>query len=391
MRLIVVGCGDVGADVKLAGWFNRRFRIVAAVDPDIRKAEWLLGMGLFGWRRRAQVFAEFARDEGSRPGGPGHPADLRRAGADQARGGGQPPAGGQHSPGGQPRAGGPPQARAFTSLEEALENVAAEAVHLGVPHDLHEPMCRQVAAAGLPMLSEKPLAHTVESGRRIVEFAERADVQIGINYQYRYDPNIGRLAAAAREGSFGEIRLLRVLVPWNRDDGYFTHSSWHASKSRAGGGTLITQGSHLLDAALWITDDRAARAHAATRTTRPAAGEVEDLAVGIVELARGGIIEIASTMSVYPEQPLRIEIYGSRGSAEYAVGGRLRVRGCRLPKVTPAAPGLHPTFRSLEGFRRWIAGGAEYLCTARDALATLGVVHALYQAAESGRAQEVSA
>ncbi|MFW5728975.1 MAG: Gfo/Idh/MocA family protein [Spirochaetota bacterium] len=378
MRLIVVGCGDVGADVKLASWFNRRLRIVAAVDPDIRKAEWLLGMGPLGWRRRSQVFARLAQDGDDRPPGGTH-------------GGGHPRTGGRSRTEEQPRTAGRPHARAFTSLQEALERVTADAVHLGVPHDLHEPLCREVAAAGLPMLCEKPLAHGVESGRRIVELSERRGVRIGINYQYRYDPRIGRLAAGVRSGAFGDLRLIRALVPWNRDDGYFTHSSWHASKSRAGGGTLITQGSHLLDAALWIADDHATGAHAVTRTTRPAAGEVEDLAVGIVELARGGVIQIASTMSVHPEQPLRIEIYGSLGSAEYAVGGRLRVHGCSLPRVRPAAPGLHPTFRSLEGFRRWIAGGPAYLCAARDALATLRVVHALYHAAETGRTQEVPA
>ncbi len=357
MRLLVVGCGDVGGDVALGCRLNPRLKLVATVDPDIRKAQWLLGMGPLGWLRRTRTFARLAADSTYYPGG-----SSRRPGA-------------------------------YTSLTAALaaarEDVRVDAVHLGVPHDLHEPMVRDLVAAGLPVLCEKPLAHTLDSGREIAKLAEREGAGIGINYQYRYDPHVGRLRAAVRDGALGELRLIRAVVPWHRGNAYFTQSSWHAETRRAGGGTLITQGSHAVDAALWIAGVRAVRAHAVTRRTRPVAGDVEDLAVGNVELEGGALLQIASTMAISSEQPLAIELYGSRGSALYTAGRGVRTTGCRLPRLSPAAPGLHPIVRSLEGFRRWIEGGPPYLCTPRDALATLSVVDSLYRAAESGCTEEV--
>jgi predicted dehydrogenase len=339
MRLIVVGCGDVGRYLVLGARLNRRIALTAVVDPQIERAQALA-------RRRFRL-------------------GLRRE-----------------------------TVAAVATLTEALDRAPADAIYLGVPHDLHEPLFREAATRGLAVLCEKPLAHSLSSGRLMLKVAAAHQVKLGVNYQYRYDPRLYRLARGVWDGALGEVRVIRAVVPWERPDSYFTAAPWHAVAERAGGGTLITQGSHALDAALWVAGADAQRAYAVTRRTRAAAGEVEDVAVGVVELAGGTVVELASTMSVHPEQALRLEVYGSRGTAVYRAGRPLQLKAARLPRGKAAAPGLHPLLRSLEGFRRWVAAGTaaeapKYLCPGREAARTLSLIDALYRAAESGVPEDV--
>ncbi|MFP4511131.1 MAG: Gfo/Idh/MocA family oxidoreductase, partial [Spirochaetaceae bacterium] len=41
--LAIVGCGDVGYYVARLAWLNRRIRLVACVDPDPARAEYVAG------------------------------------------------------------------------------------------------------------------------------------------------------------------------------------------------------------------------------------------------------------------------------------------------------------------------------------------------------------
>ena len=135
-----------------------------------------------------------------------------------------------------------------------------DALYLAVPHHLHHPMALQAIAAGIPALIEKPLARTPAEGQEIADSARMAGVKVGVNYQYRYDTGCYTLARVVQAGVLGEIRYVRCHLPWHREEAYFAGRGWHARLDTAGGGTLITQGSHLLDVALWALGGRPAAA-----------------------------------------------------------------------------------------------------------------------------------
>jgi len=272
-----------------------------------------------------------------------------------------------------------------------------DALYLAVPHHLHRALALQAIAAGIPTLLEKPLAATLGDGLEIVRAAEAAGVKVGVNYQYRYDSGCYALARASQAGSLGEIHCARCNLPWHRDAAYFAGSPWHAQLATAGGGTLLTQGSHLLDVALWALGGRPTAALGATRRRAFTEVEVEDLALGIVEMAGGALVEICSSMVSRPEQGLSIEVYGSRGTALYSnrPWPHVRFRGVRATRQIPPFRGVHALQRSLAGFRAWIAdetpaGPRPYLTPAQEALPVLAAVDAIYRSSRSGRREELT-
>jgi predicted dehydrogenase len=236
------------------------------------------------------------------------------------------------------------------------------------------------------VLVEKPLAGTLEEGRALVDLARGTDVRVGVNYQYRYDAGCYALARAARSGALGRLYYGRCNVPWHRDETYFAQGAWRGQRARAGGGTLLTQGSHAFDVLLWALGGRPVAATGQTARREFEGIDVEDVAQGTVALEGGALAQVSSAMVARPEQAVTLEVYGERGTAIYAdrPWPRVRFRGVRVRRARPPVRGLHALQRSLAAFGAWVMEGKPYLTPAAEALPVLAAVDAIYRAAASG-------
>lgn len=280
---------------------------------------------------------------------------------------------------------------AYSDYAALLENSTPDAVYLAVPHDLHYGMLRAAIQAGRPVLCEKPVTRTLEEGQEIVRLAEAAGVRVGVNYQYRYDRGCYALATAARQGLLGELYYGHCNIPWQRDHSYFEQGPWRGKLAQAGGGSLLTQGSHAVDILLWAMDSRPRRANGMIARRKFQGIEVEDLGMGSLELENGALVQVCSSMDATPEQALTIELYGENGTAVYTNRPYPRVRflGVRVRPAHPPVWGLHALQRSLEAFRRWVVQGQPYLTPAAEALPALAAVLAIYRSAQSGKTEAV--
>lgn len=276
----------------------------------------------------------------------------------------------------------------FHDYGELLQKANVDAVYLAVPHDLHYEMILSAARAGKDVLVEKPLTRTLQEGKLLVETI--AGHKVGVNYQYRYDSGCYALARAIQKTDLGQIHSVRINVPWHREHSYFEKAAWHTSTARAGGGTLITQGSHFLDVALWALGEGPVSAMG--YTAAPCFDvEVETLGHAILETKSGTLISLTSTMAAATEQAVKIEVYGSRGTAIYSdrpvphtkfVG--VRVRKERLPEW-----GVHALQRSLTGFAKWVLEEKPFLVPMSSTLPVLAAVDAIYRSARSGKREAV--
>lgn len=284
----------------------------------------------------------------------------------------------------------------YLDYSHLLNEESLDAVYLAVPHHLHYPMLMEAIQAGVPVLVEKPITRTLDEGAEICRLAEARHVLVGVNYQYRYDSGCYGLAKAVQGGVLGKIHYARCNLPWKRELDYFAGSKWHASLNSAGGGTLITQGSHILDVLLWALEQQPVYAFGATAQSKFNKAdeqqiEVEDLAQGIIGMESGALVQICSAMVAEPEGALTIEIYGEKGTAVYTDKPlpRVRFRGVRVKPSHPSVKGIHALQRSLEAFRAWVMEGRPYLTPARAALPALATVEAIYRSASSGSREEI--
>jgi UDP-N-acetyl-2-amino-2-deoxyglucuronate dehydrogenase len=281
---------------------------------------------------------------------------------------------------------------AYGDYESMLEAQPFDAVYLAVPHDLHFQMVAAAIEAGRDVLVEKPITASLAEGQEIVRRAQAGNVRVGVNYQYRYDRGCYGLAQAARRGDLGRLYYGRCNVPWYRESAYFEHGPWRGELARAGGGTLLTQGSHALDVLLWAMDCPPRTAMGVTAQLGYPQVEVETLALGTVELENGSLIQVSSSMVARPEQAVTLELYGERGTALYSNQPvpHVRFRGLHVRRRRPPGRGVHALQRSLEAFRAWVTEDQPYLTPAEQALPVLATVEALYRSSYSGKKEPIT-
>ena len=255
---------------------------------------------------------------------------------------------------------------AYGDYAAMLNCEALDAVYLAVPHYLHLPMTLAAFEKGLNVFCEKPIAVSVAEGQAMADAARKAGLKLGINYQYRYDADCYQMVTSAQRGDLGEIFYARCHVPFHREPGYY--AGWHAIQAQAGGGTMLTVGSHMLDLVLWACQSQPRRAKGMLAHKRFKDIEVEDLAMGIVELESGVLVEICSSMVATPEKISSVELYGALDTAYF-------------PPEERSENFVSALVSSLEGFRAWVEEDVPYRTPAEQALPALAAVEMIYQSA----------
>lgn len=277
----------------------------------------------------------------------------------------------------------------YYQYDELLENGIIDAVYIATPHFLHDSMIRKAVLRGIPVLCEKPITEKAETARILVDWVLQQGVKVGINYQRRYDTNLYGLICAVQQGLLGNIRYARINVPWERDWDYFGSSTWHTSITKAGGGTFITQASHYLDIVLQaIAPDVVSDVFGVTdRLKFSEQIEVEDFGMGILRTQGGRYIELCSSMAAHPQQPVRIEIYGEKGTVIFDDSKTELAWMGIVPepatcKVTEMIDGME---QSLIAFRDWICKDVPFRIPIKSALPVLECIDGIYRSSAEGR------
>lgn len=98
----------------------------------------------------------------------------------------------------------------FRSLPQALQHLEADAVINVTPPQFHKEISIIALEAGLPVLSEKPLADTLEAARAIVAKAESTGVLHSVGQNYRHFPLTRAIKGVLDSGELGDVAAVHV-------------------------------------------------------------------------------------------------------------------------------------------------------------------------------------
>ncbi len=272
-----------------------------------------------------------------------------------------------------------------TNLDEVLADPAIDAVVLATPNSQHAAQIEACARAGKSVLSEKPLALTLDSARGALAACERAGVVLAVGHDKRLWPSMQSLAEIVASGDLGT--LLHVEGHFSNENARNFHTSWREDPAEAPGASLTGTGIHVLDAMIRMLGpvDRVRVLHRVLPTPG-GEGPSPDALTATVEFAGGctGVL-----CGVRPT-PLfwRVHVFGTRGSAEAIGDNELVVRASGQPPRRRVFDRVDALRLQLEAFAvavdRRAEGSGAWPVAPGELLGTVAGAEAVFAALRSG-------
>jgi predicted dehydrogenase len=218
-------------------------------------------------------------------------------------------------------AGGAPDAKRFSDLGEMCASGAIDAVVIATPNWLHAENVTDALNAGLHVYCEKPLGMTVRECHDISALARGRDLRVQVGFQHRFQHGYASAKRIVERGDLGPLARAEMrATDWFRPDVYFKVRPWRARWDKAGGGVLMLQAIHQLDAFLWIAG-MPSSVHARASSGRDAV-EVESDVSALLEFPDGAT-GVLTASTLIPGGTNRIELHGDGGTIR-AEGDRAR-------------------------------------------------------------------
>jgi 1,5-anhydro-D-fructose reductase (1,5-anhydro-D-mannitol-forming) len=264
-------------------------------------------------------------------------------------------------------------APAFDDLDDLLAAPGLDAVYVATPNHAHAPVVLAVAAAGTPVLCEKPLAHDVPTAKEMV--AGCAGLLAGTAFDQRFHPAHEAIAAMIAAGELGVVTTVRIVYGCWLPPDWATpvggRDNWRVDPARAGGGAMIDLAPHGVDLTGRILGEDVADlvALTATRVHDYVDPTADDTAVLVGRTASGTLLSHHVSFSTADPLPRRrLEVVGTRAQlvAEDTLGQDPGGTLTRIDAVTgvaepvPFDTAAGPFTRQLAAFGAAVRGEAPW-------------------------------
>jgi predicted dehydrogenase len=264
-------------------------------------------------------------------------------------------------------------------LDEMLADERVEAVVLATPHSLHADQIVAVAAAGKPVMCEKPLALKRFDAARAVEACRSAGVVLALGENHRFWPSAQKLARIVASGELGE--LMHIEGHASNENAGMHFGAWRHSADESPAGGMTGAGVHVLDAFVHLMGP--VQSVTAQLVSRKAPPDPTDMLSAMFRF-KSGMTGLFATLRSTPDYR-RVHVFGRSGSAEALGDTEVVVRRSGKP-VQQLRFGRIDTLRAeLEAFADAVEGRARYPITTTDMVNTIAAFEALVTSAATGK------
>jgi len=231
---------------------------------------------------------------------------------------------------------GSTDAKVYTDYMELLKDTSIDIVHVLTPNVMHSPISIAAFEAGKHVMCEKPMAHTTEAARAMMDAWQKSGKKFTIAYQNRFREDVQALYKSCSKEELGEVYFAKSHAVRRR-----AVPTWGVfpDKSQQGGGPLIDIGTHALDLTLWLMNNykpvsvtgsvfyKLGNLPEATEGNifgpwDPETFEVEDSAFGFIKMENGATIflESAWALNVVESKEASVTLCGTKAGAEIKSG-----------------------------------------------------------------------
>jgi len=194
-----------------------------------------------------------------------------------------------------------------------LEDKEIQAVFICSSTDTHADFAVAAAKAGKHVFCEKPVDTTVPKVVAAIEAVKKAGVKLQVGFNRRFDHNFARIHELVKSGSVGSVHIVKIS---SRDP-----APPPVSYVAVSGGIFLDMMIHDFDMARFQAGSDVVEVFAQGAVlVDPGIGKAGDVDTALVTLkfANGAIGVIDNSRKAVYGYDQRVEVFGSKGSAEAA-------------------------------------------------------------------------
>ena len=264
----------------------------------------------------------------------------------------------------------------YDDYDAMLRDDRVDAVYIATPNALHGEHMLAAAAAGKHVLVDKPMALSAEDGQRMIAAAGEHGVHLAVGFQLRHKATNRAARDAIARSVIGTPALFEMSIGAGKD--HFPYDTWRADPALAGGGTLLHQGTHVIDLVQFLADSPIVEV-ACLADAPPS----EDVAVVSCRLASGALANLSSNQLIggTPRTWLAVGSEAwlqGKGGLGAATGDEVVLhRGTDTESVAVGTANAYD--EEIASFARAVAHGEPVNGTGLDGVRTIAVVDAVYR------------
>lgn len=202
--------------------------------------------------------------------------------------------------------------RRYTSLEDALDGTAFDAVVITTPTPTHRDLAVLAAENGKHVFLEKPMALTLAECDDIITATTNNNVVLQMGFMRRFDPDFAAAWERIQAGEIGEPMIIKSLT-----HGPGLPPAW-ATDLKTSNGNLAEVNSHDLDTTRWMAASAPLRMYVEVANFKGAERGVTsehyyDNMFATVKFESGAMASISGVCPCDYGYDSRVEIVGKKG------------------------------------------------------------------------------
>ena len=289
---------------------------------------------------------------------------------------------------------------AYSNLDDLLRDSRVDAVFIASPNALHAAQAIKAAQAGKHVLSEKPMATTIEDSVAMVQACRQAGVKLGVGFNLRQHPGHIKARELIAQGVLGRVTLAQGQwgfgvrgqgAPQSRTG---LRQWWDQPELVGNASTMMGTGIHVVDILRFMLGQEVTEVAAIT-DGQTQEQPLEQMAVLSLRFS-GGTIGTVCCGRLLPDSRNDFTIYGSdgrisgRASLWEARQGRVEIVSETVNHAEVCSGTRLDNFTAeIEDFQRAIETDTQPAATGIDGLRVVEVTLAMIESARTGRSVKI--
>lgn len=282
----------------------------------------------------------------------------------------------------------------YSNFDKMISNKDIDLVYIVLPNSMHKEFTIRAAKAGKHVITEKPMATSVQDCKEMIKACSDAGVQLAVGYRLHYEPHNMEIKRLGQEKVFGPVRLVEAGFGYKTYDtskinetiDFNDHNKWRLNKELAGGGALMDLGIYCLQASRYTlgAEPIAVTAQFGPVNNPKRFEQVEETISWQMEFPGGAIANCTTSYGYSVDR-----VYASADSGTFELGPAMSygpLKG-KTSKGELNLPIVNHQQAQLDGIGSVILANKKLPAhiTGEEGLKDMNIITAIYEAARTGK------